>query len=351
MLLPSEQELVLELLIKQTLLSETPRTVLAAGLVDRLAARLPSGAPETLARIALSLCLEDSYTTTPPAMVMLLELIAQLDAEIPRIIDRIYDPPPRAPDVFDALILDTKVPFLARRDTRANLRALLKARPIKPVVVINGPKGMGKTHTTAFIEHVLRENPAIQHCIVTLTASQGLSIGPRELASDLVVQLGGNPRNLATELTNRERWVQELVNDVIYAGLGEPAADPSGRKQTWWVVLDGFKAPHLHKDTELFIRTLAASLTAGRAQEQFRLILLDFDATALTVPPTKVASEVTAPIATNAVTLCVGNLAANQPDAERKRVIDRVLQGLTDPVQNLPVLAARLGEVIRITRA
>ena len=351
MLLPREQELVLELLIKQTALAETPRTVMAAGLLNHLARRLPSGTPESLARAALNLCLEDSYKTTPPAMVTLLRLVEQLDEETPRIIARIYDPPPKAADVFEALILDTKVPFLARRDTRANLRALLQAKPIKPVVVVNGATGMGKTHTTAFIEHVLRENCAIQHCIVSLTEGQGRSIGPRELASDIMVQLGGNPRTLPPECTNGARWVKELVNEVIYAGVGESPVAANHCKPTWWIVLDGFKAPELRDDTKQFIVTLAASLTAGRAQEQFRLILLDFDATVLTVPPTKVASEVTAPIATHAVSLCVGHLAADQPDTVRKRVVARVLQGLTDPVQNLPMLAARLGEVIRILRA
>jgi len=111
LLKPAEQDLVIELLVRYERLTETPRTALAASLVNRLVDRLPAGPPDALPRMALNLCLEGSYTSTPPAMVQQLELIVQLDGEILLIIDRIRVLPPKLLDIFDLLILDTKCFF------------------------------------------------------------------------------------------------------------------------------------------------------------------------------------------------------------------------------------------------
>lgn len=340
MLEPYEQDLVLGLLIRRASLTESPRQSLVVGLDSRLAAKFPSGSPTELADRALKLCMDDGYQIAPPAIVGLLRLIEDLDGLIPHIIARVHQPPPATPDVFDAVVLDTKQSFLARNSTRSNLRALLDQKPYRPVVAINGPRGMGKSHTSAFIEHVLRQHTDIQHCIVPLAKDQSLDIGARELASDLITLMGGNPRTLAPQCTNGDRWAQELANDVISEGV------KSG--EIWWIVLDGFNGPSLRVDTKLFITKLAASLMSGIAQKRFRLVLLDFDTSTLTIPPVKIADETTGTISAIAVSRCIEELTRDSPENERKLILEKVLDGLGDPIKDLTSLGSRLGEVIRV---
>jgi hypothetical protein len=343
MLTQGEQDLVLGLLVQQASFGATPRQSLVVGLTEALAARFPAGTPEELARFALSLCLEDGYQSTPPAIVGLLSLIEMLDPQIPVIIKRVQVPPPNPPDIFDAVILDTKEPFLARKNTRTNLKLLLAPRPLRPVVLINGLTGTGKTHTSAFIEHVLREKLQVQHCIVSFSDEQGLTIGPKELASDILTQLGGDPRSIGTPCTNNDRWAQELANCIIAEGAKRPV--------TWWVVLDKFRGPNFRTDTQHFIRTLASAFVVGLAQQQFRLILFDFDSSALTIPPSKVADETTTPIPIAEVTQCIDQATPGLSAGERQSLVSRVLQDIPDPMVDLRVVGARLREVIKLTGA
>lgn len=342
MLTQAEQDLVLELLIKQAALAPAPRQALVVGLANHLAARFDStGTPAALSKMALALCLEDGYRGAPPAIVGLLKLVNQLDPSIPEIIQRVHTPPPASADNFEAVVLDIKEPFLARHKTRSNLRALLALKPVKPVVVINGSQGTGKTHTAAFIQHVLRNLGAVQHCIISFDQELGPAIGPKELASDIVTQLGGDARAIAPPCTNGFRWAQELANCVISEGSIQ-------KHQAWWIVLDGFREPNLREDTKQFIVKLAATLMTGMAQERFRLILLDFDSTVLTIPPGKIADELMTPIAANAVTKCIEELTPHLPSLERQSIVARILQGVSDPIDDLPTVAGRLREVIRL---
>jgi hypothetical protein len=341
MLKQAEQDIVLELLIRYSSPAPSPRQALVAGLNSHLAAKFADDLPNALSKRALDLCLEDGHRCSPPSLVKLLKLIEPLDPIIPKLIEHVRTPPPASADNFESVVLDIKEPFLARQKTRANLRALLAARPLKPVVVINGSEDTGKTHTTAFIQHVLRDLCAIQHCIISFDQELGPAIGPKELASDIVTQLGGDARTIVPPCTNGFRWAQELANCVISEGNRQ-------KRDTWWIVLDGFRDPNLREDTKQFIVKFAAALMTGVAQEKFRLILLDFDSTALTIPPNKIADEQMTPIAANAVAKCVDELAPHLPSSERKTIVARVLQGVSDPIDDLPTVAGRLREVIRV---
>jgi hypothetical protein len=109
-------------------------------------------------------------------------------------------------DAFDATLLDTRVPFLGRAVVRSYFRALLQPFPRQPIVVINGRSASGKTYTTELIQHARRCHANVLPCHVEIREKQGVSVGPRELASDIITQLGGNLKELPErDSTNLDR--------------------------------------------------------------------------------------------------------------------------------------------------
>ncbi|MFP2927240.1 hypothetical protein ACLESO_18990 [Pyxidicoccus sp. 3LG] len=341
MLTQHQRDFVEEQLVTIVSLQGSPRATIAA-VMGSLSSRLPDGlVPALLVPQAVDICIADAYENTPPALVMLLGLIKDI-AGVAEIIAAIgTTPPPKAPNPFMALILDNKLPFLDRQPARTYLYALTQPMPMQPVVVVTGSQKSGKSYTSEFVDHLCRNLAGIQHCRIEVTENQGASIGPSELARDLVTGVGGDPRQEPPRNTNVDRWAQELANWVL------AEARPSGLR--WWFVLDGFNKKELRPDTALLIVKLAKGITTGYARRLHRLILLDFDRTILPLQPGTIAAESTAGIPASAVAAGVAEVVKASGKAhDPKKIFDKLMEGFPDPVVDLPELGNRFRDLITV---
>jgi hypothetical protein len=331
---------LIELVAPQAL----PRQYLAILLPPPLAANLTEGLPPTgLVKLALKLCQDDGYNALPPSMCTFLMNCFPRQAEFRAICNRIMTPPTLQPaaDPFDAVIFPNKLPFLGRDAVRAHLRALMQVLPPRPVVVVNGLGGAGKTYTTELIKHVCRTHTDIIPCHIEVPKEQGISIGPADLAREIVIQLGGDVDKMPTLQTNVDRWAQDLAIWII------STAQKSGYKH--WIVLDGFNKIELRRDTLPLIVKLSVQLTRGVASRLHRLILMDFDYTSLPIIPGTIAIETIPGLGKAVVAGFVTQLltaAGRGQDAQQ--MIAGLTAGLADPIQDLRELGGRLSDLIEL---
>ncbi|WP_027520536.1 hypothetical protein [Bradyrhizobium sp. Ec3.3] len=323
----------------------SPRQFVAANLPEWIAARLTEGLPPVLlVQAALRLCEEDGYNASPPSMCTFLLNCFPLRPEFKAICDKIRTPPPALPppaDPFDAIMLSNKLPFLGRLAVRAHLRALMQNSPPRPVVVIKGLGGAGKTYTTELINHICRTHTDIVPCHIEVPKDQGISVGPADLARDIVLQLGGDVDKMPAQQTNADRWAQELAIWIVNT------AQKSGFKH--WIVLDGFNKAELRRDTLPLIVKLSLQLTRGMASRSHRLILTDFDHTSLPIIPGNIAIETIPGLGKAAVAEFVTQLlaaAGRQEDAPA--MIAGVTEDFADPIQDLRELGGRLNDLIEL---
>lgn len=341
MLTADERESFRTLLVHIVSTQPSPRLALVAFMDLTLHPRLHEGSPEVLVEEALTLTMGDAYRLSPPAIVQLLQGLLPDLPETAAIAARLSVPPPAAEDPFEALVLNSNLPFLDRTSTRQALKSFVhELRPSKRIVVINGDQSPGKSYTTAFVEHVFGDRRDIGHCLVAVDQDQGAATGPLELARDLVTNMGRDTSDPPPPNTNQQRWIAEVVNWVL------SAANQS--ELSWWFILDGFNAHEMRDDTRLFIDTLATKLGTGVQRDRHRLILLDFDRTVLAVPPGSISDQTTSPVPHVSVARAIDQiLATSPPDLDRGVVTASVLDGFADPVTDLRELGVRLGALIQ----
>ncbi|HEY9225184.1 MAG TPA: hypothetical protein VIP11_00970 [Gemmatimonadaceae bacterium] len=329
MLTREERDYIEDALLEVSKLA--PRATLVAGLPTRLAGMLPEGLlPALMVEKALDLCVVDAYNESPPVLVTLLERLLVADDRIPPILQRLRLPPPAAADPFAASVLDNKLPFLGRSKVRDYLRALTGPNPMQPVVVVVGEEFRGKSYTCEFIDY-LRRSVGIRHCRIEVPPKQGASIGPTELARDILTYIGDDPDRVPPPTTNLERWTQEVTNTVVSAA-NKSQVDGRG----WWFILDGFNKRELRDDTRLFIVKFATALNSGVAQQLHRLILIDFDRTVLSLQPGMIAVDKTEAIPVEALKPAVRSIVrASGKPLDPEKFVNAVTAGLPDPVVNL----------------
>jgi hypothetical protein len=343
MLTADERELVEEKLLDILSNHGQPRQLLVTYLHQDLVINLPEGTLAVIVPRAVQLAEKDAYKRKPAALVYLLEGLIPDDEQVAAIVERVKTPPPSVLDPFEARVLRTKQPFIDRKQTRASLKALIQETPVQPVVVIAGDSGLGKTYTFDFIDHISSSESDILHCLVKVEPGQGASIGPAELARDIVasISMSGDLSREPPATTNIEAYTLELAKWII------SVAGQSG--QRWWFVLDGFNQNELRNDTRSLIVNLASRLLTGIARRRHRLILLDFDRRNLLVPPGLIASETITGIPRSAVEFTVSELvkASGQP-LDAAQISAKVLDGFADPVTNLVELNKRVADVIAV---
>jgi hypothetical protein len=342
MLTPDERAFVHDALLNAVRYQQNPRGTIAVYMEKRLADLLEGEAPAIVVARAIKLCLDDGRNADPPALVSLLEFVSGLDMRIPPLIERLKQPPvaggPTPADRFTDSLLFANQPFLERTKTRAALRGLLQNKPRQPFVVINGLSKLGKSYTADFIDHVLLEGDDPEACVVRVVPETGSSIGPSELARDLVARMGGDRATEPKKDTNSDRWCEELVSWITEPGIKE--------QKTWWIVLDGFNKNELRADTRLLIAKLATRITSAKPRRFFRLILLDFDHTALLVTPGLINVHDVQPIPKSVVNAFLSDVFAQANGIDVPALYAKVTDGLSDPITELPVLAKRLGSLI-----
>jgi hypothetical protein len=323
------------------------RANLLGALPSHLQLLLPEGLlPAPLIMRAIDLCIEDGHNSQPPVLYRFLRALLPNNARLPPILVRLREPPPAATialvDAFDAVLLDTRLPFLGRQPARNYLRALMQGSPQQPIVVINGRSDSGKTYTTELIRHARRYHAGLLVCHVEVLENEGASAGPRELASDIITQLGGNVNDLPERnITNLERWTKDLANWIVNTEEKWPRT---------WIALDGFNNREVRPDTRQLIVHLANTMIKGAAAAKHRLILIDYDHTTLTVQPGMIAVDVTEGIRKALVQTFLTQLVQQSGKAlDPLQLFTRVTRDFAeDPIHDLPELGRRLNEMISI---
>jgi hypothetical protein len=150
-----------------------------------------------------------------------------------------------------------------------------------------------------------------------------------------------------TSTTNAERWPVDLAASVLNEGFR------LGRK--YWLVLDAFRGDELREDTRKFINGLADRLTKSSAfAGVFRLILIDFERTHLTIKPYGLFEDEIQEFGSSDVLACVVDIFMRLDRArsaeELQPYVDRILQDLPGGAERMPELNARLLDLIEELR-
>lgn len=355
MLLVDEREYLKGLLNTLVSAQAQPRQFLVSRLPTDLRGEVAEGlAPERMIDRVISLCERDAWRRKPTALSLMLAVLGP-QGRVPEILARVATAPPgpTPEDPFFAAVLDNGLPFLDRRDTRIVLKTWPDVFATKQIHVVEGNARTGKSYTNEFVRHVVRsianQVPDISSALVTLVGGQASSVGQVELASDLVGQIGGDPRKVPPDDTNTSRWTQELVKWVL--------AEANSSQLRWWFVLDGFRSSlpgespawQLREDTRDFIANFVSALTNGINVRRHRLMLLDFDRTILAVPPGGLGLDKTCSIPRNSISALIGSvIAASNKGYDPAEVEADIMEGFGDPIDDLPELNIRLVELMEL---
>lgn len=336
-----EQSLVVGLLADFVAPLPNQRAILCSPLPPQFALLLPDvPLPKGLVEEAIKICIADSFNNQPTWLERLLDGLLPGSLQVAPIVARLRNPPPAtAVHPLDVLLLSDDAPFFNRGKLRQRLRVLSQPNAAKPILVVSGPTKSGKTYSAELIDNFCRSRPGLILCQVRLPDGQEEIIGARDIASDLVAQLGPRKNEMPPVHTNEDRWTGELATWVLSEAMGRPG--------DWWFLLDGFNRQGVRADARKFIAHLADQVTKGIAARHCRLILLDFDRTALSVQPTKVLKEEIEPVEPDEVAACVDViLKRTGTSADVQQVVDAILQGLPTDDTRLPVLNQRLSALL-----
>lgn len=347
MLTPDEEILVVDLLVGAVATAPSPRAVLCIPLMaTEFPTRLRTDIQTSglLVQEAVRLCLLEGLFQQPTWLEILLTSLVPQVLELQPILARLRNPPPLPPDRLEALVLATDMPFLNRRELRKRLRVLREPNTLKPILVVSGPRQSGKTYSTMLIGHFCGGQDSLLHCHVPLQAGMEEITGPKEIARDLVAQLGRSVISMPPDNTNEDRWTRDLAIWV----LSEAVATP----QNWWFVLDGFSGNFVRPDARKFIVHLTDLVTRGIFARRCRVILLDFDRTALSVQPGQILLEEIESVEQDEIIACVDAILKRAgQSADVQQIASSILQGLPTDDTRMAVLNQRLVGLLEAAEA
>ncbi len=170
-------------------------------------------------------------------------------------------------DFFETNVLRAGRVFIGRASLKDKLRSL--ASPKGPrVLLVNGPRGSGKSYTSQFIFDLTANLPGNRTVYIQLGAS--LSYSPVDLVSDIALQMGLSTQSMPSDLGAAEidaRFVRRLTNWLA----GETIRN---RSVVWWIVIDGFDDVRLEPALNDLIVDLARRTETDL--EQLRMVLLGY---------------------------------------------------------------------------
>ena len=154
------------------------------------------------------------------------------------------------------------VPFLNRAALRAGVRAMME--PDGPaILVVNGPRGSGKSSTATYLRHVAEVTGRFQVALRNATRRTS----PREIVTVLKGQISRD-WVLHDEVEDVHRENSMLADSLV------AEVDESGDE--WWLVIDGFADEPASPDVVDLVTRLAAGAEDGRVR--MRLVLLGWNA-------------------------------------------------------------------------
>lgn len=166
-----------------------------------------------------------------------------------------------ARDKFEATVLRGNRVFLNRAALRKAIREMVDPEG-RRILIVNGPRGSGKTYTREFILDVTYNMPSHRVIYIDMDSSD---FGPAELAQTIAYQIGSDVGQIPVAADEPPlRAIQRLCN-YLMAGFGRNTSI------TWWLIFDGFSRP-LRPDTDELIRELTGRTTS----HGLRIVLLNY---------------------------------------------------------------------------
>lgn len=345
------------------MLSDTERRKIAelvVGLVeaDGTAQPLINALPQPLRRLftpssnfmvmtvsAITICIDDGYSRNPSAIAEFLRNMVCLSIdgsdELTSFADRLAVRPPSR-DPYDDLVLRKDLPYLDRKELRAALRRNV-ALQLHPILILNGPSGSGKSFTSWLIDHLVRSEPDLEHCMIKVQDGAEPPTA-HEIAKDMMTNLGASASCLPPNTTNDRRWPRELANEVAVALKTKTVA----QNRTWLTVLDVSGGKPISPDVAWFIHQLATSLMTGVGRDRHRIILMNFPEEALVGLEPDLDTVMLEPLSTAELMDELKKLFIQLGrDIDATELAEGILKNLPEPHENLREVGRRSSVIVR----
>jgi hypothetical protein len=153
--------------------------------------------------------------------------------------------------------------FIGRRALRAHLRALTEEGGAR-VLVVDGPRGSGKSFTLQLITHLSVQLQTFSVAAINLEGEALDAIAPGDVAHSIALQMGADASAMPPPDEAASRWSLDLRDWL----LGEARRHGTA----WWFVFDGFGPEDVPFETRDFIRHLVVA--AHQATTTLRIVLL-----------------------------------------------------------------------------
>jgi hypothetical protein len=287
-------------------------------------------------------CVADRWNHEPCWILFLFKLFAP-EPRSQELVLRLKKPPAYGEDPIRARVLVNHTPFLNRESLRSRTALLAADRPARPILLVSGGEQSGKSYSYDFIDHLfVCKKVDFNPLRVKFDKAEGLLFGPVQLAKEILMNMGVDVDQLSpsffAEDTNNVRWVHDLAGKVL-------AKRAIGKR--YWIILDNFCGDTLRTETAKFIDALARRIVdSAELAQSFRLVLIQFDRTQLTVESRKVDGEDIAEITDSDVkegTREIYGLYAGEPDDALVRgTVAVILHGMQGAKKDLNVLNERL---------
>lgn len=260
--------------------------------------------PDVYAREAIRICRADGWNNVPCWLLGLLDLFPS-EPKGDLIRQRLAKPP-RFAQPHQARVLVTEAPFLNREPLRTRANSLAANSAPRPILIVNGQGESGKSYTYEYVEHLyFSQKLEFRPLRVEFNSENGRLVGPEELARDILTGMGVGVHRLPSGFfemdTNAERWPFNLAGEIL--------AEGAGKNQRFWIVLDNFRGPNLRVETAKLIDGLAQRILGSVVYaDNFRLVLLNFDRSNLSIQPHRVEHEQISPVSESDIRECVAEI-------------------------------------------
>lgn len=346
LLLDDEHDLLLQLMIEHLLNQGAVDITVMEMIPDHLRPDLPTGMQTTRKRAveALVLCEDNGIAAILWVINYLIEN-AGYQIQLNEMRRRLLAPRPDAPHPMESMILQSGLPFANREPLRGILRQMIDPRAFRQVLQISGKTGTGKSWTYYLIEHFCKAEDNHIPCYYQVFEDSGATAGPREVANDLVAQLGGDPLKTPQQTANLDAYVDDLARWV----LGVANTIPGKPNARIWFVFDGFSATALRPDTAKFLSALARLCTTGINAGRHRVVFCEFDHTLSSGLQLRVAKYHTEPITRDNIRDVIRTQASLQQglgpsdlDGVVEALTNSVVGNATEPFEDLTEIGTAL---------
>jgi len=190
-------------------------------------------------------------------------------AERKQLLDRLLaaKPDPAPTDPYRAGLLAAKRSFIDRVDLRDYLRDLARGDGSR-VLVVNGPKNSGKSHSWFLINYVGEHVGVARRRLIDLSTYSGKVPAGAVVVADAIAALLGWKAPPVVDTTNSE-------DNAVFVLTSWFVGNAAEELKLWWLVFDGLDAPLVGDGA----RRMVANIAAASALEQagpLRVVLLEF---------------------------------------------------------------------------